>query len=73
LTWRLKGLDTFAGDFYALTGEYPDEVAAVEAGRARLAKLERDQPSEQSGGQAEGGIQDRVYVVCPDGSMYRLS
>jgi hypothetical protein len=73
MSWRLKGLDTFAGDYYALTGEFPDEAAAVEAGRARLAKLELEQPSEQSGGQAEGGIQDRVYVVRPDGSMYRLT
>ena len=33
----------------------------------RLADLERTQPAASSGGQAPGGIQDRVYIVHPDG------
>jgi len=45
---------------------------ALEAGRAYLAELERLQPSEQSGGQRSGGIQDHVYVVRPDGGFYQV-
>ena len=72
LTWRLKGYDTFSGELYALTGEYPDEASAVLAGLSQLDDLEREQPSARSGGQKEDGIQDRVYVIRPDGSHYRL-
>jgi hypothetical protein len=68
--WRLQGYDTFSMEDYGLDGEYRDQEAAELAGQERLAELERTQPSASSGGQ--GGIQDRVYVVRPDGSTYRL-
>ena len=60
--------DTFAGEAYPLEGEFSTEQDAIAAARARLEELERTQPSESSGGQ--DGIQDRVYVVRPDGSSF---
>jgi len=69
--WTLQGYDTFAGEWYDLPGRYPCESAARIAARWRLKELEKLQPSRESGGQAPGGIQDRVYVVAPDGTMYR--
>lgn len=68
--WRLEGHDRFDGDDYPLDGTYPDQAAAEKAARDRLAELERTQPSASSGGQ--GGIQDWVYVVRPDGTRYRI-
>ncbi len=71
--WKLKGYDTFEGGsdaFYTLEGEYTNEAAAKKAARSRLKELERTQPSHQSGGQ--GGIQDQVYIVRPDGTKYRF-
>jgi hypothetical protein len=70
--WHLEGFDTFAEESYPLEGEYPDQQAAEAAARKRLQELERDQPTETSGGQSEHGIQDRVYVVRPDGTRYRF-
>jgi len=68
--WKLQGYDTFAREEYPLPGEYDTEEAAVAAARERLEYLERTQPSQTSGGQA--GIQDRVYVICPDGARFRV-
>jgi hypothetical protein len=68
--WRLQGYDTFAREYYALAGEYANEAEAIAAAHRRLAEVEREQPSATSGGQ--NGIQDRVYVVRPDGSMFRV-
>lgn len=68
--WRLEGYDTFEGGedaFYPLTSEYESEEQAKVAARARLLELERTQPSDSSGGQTPDGIQDRVYIVSPDG------
>ena len=70
LKWKLVGYDTFAGEHYPLGGEYDCQAAAVEAARACLAENERDQPTASSGGQ--DGIQDRVYIVSPDGKWYRF-
>lgn len=77
--FRLEGYDTFEagsthGDhpFYPIEGEY-DTLAQVErAGRRKLAELEKDQPTESSGGQGVNGIQDRVFIVYPDGSKVRF-
>ena len=67
--WRLAGYDTFSGEDYALDGEYPTEQAARAAAKVRLAELEVSQPTASSA--AQDGIQDRVYIVAPDGSTYR--
>lgn len=68
--WRLEGWDTFAGESYPIPGGYATEAKAVTAAKRWLARIERAQPSAQSGGQ--DGIQDRVYVVGPDGQRYRV-
>ncbi len=72
--WSLQGYDTFEGGpdaYYPLEGKFDGESAAQAAARCRLANLEKTQPKESSGGQ--GGIQDHVYIVKPDGSRYRFS
>lgn len=67
--WRLLGLDTFDGQIYQLT-EHVSEEEALHAAHDRLRALEISQPTCTSGGQ--DGIQDRVYVVRPDGTRYRV-
>lgn len=67
--WTLSGYDPFAGDSYSLPGRYYSRASAERAARRALRELERSQPTEQSGGQ--DGIQDRVFIVRPDGSAYR--
>ena len=73
-SWRIAGYDPFEGADYDLPGDYDDEAAAREAGFGLLRVLERTQPAASSGGQSPPGIsiQDRVYVVRPDGTSYRL-
>jgi len=70
--WQLRGYDTFARQSYPLPGTYRSEADAIAAARLRLVELEQEQPSASSGGQGEGGIQDRVFVVRPDGTSYRV-
>jgi len=70
-TWTLRGYDTFAGEWYPLAGIFLSERAAVRAARKRLQELERQQPSSTSGGQ--DGIQDQVYIVRPDRTMFRVT
>ncbi len=67
--WRLQGYDTFAGDSYGLPGRFLSERTARRAAKRYLKRVEKMQPTHASGGQK--GIQDRVYIVRPDGSMYR--
>jgi hypothetical protein len=69
--WMLQGYDTFAGDRYHLAGPFFSERAARRAAKRELRKIEKMQPTESSGGQGPSGIQDRVYIVRPDGSIYR--
>lgn len=72
MNWKLQGYDTFEGGpdaFYGI-GEFESEDDALEAARLRLLHLEWSQPSKDSGGQ--GGIQDQVFIVRPDGSRYRF-
>jgi hypothetical protein len=74
--WKIEGYDTFEGGpdaFYSLPGEFDDEPAAQAAAREQLAELEKTQPTSQSGGQSEQGIQDRVYIVRPDETKYRFT
>jgi len=68
-TWTLEGWDTFDGHPYPIGGRYFSEKAAKRAARGQLKTLERQQPTETSGGQ--DGIQDQVYIVSPDGSSFR--
>ncbi len=68
--WRLRGYDAFAGEWYPLPGVFLSESAAIRAAHRRLKQLEKTQPSSISGGQ--DGIQDQVYLVCPDGSLKRV-
>ena len=68
--WTLEGWDTFAGHSYPLPGRYRTQQSAIRAAHRELAKLEKSQPSETSGGQ--DGIQDQVYVVAPDGKRERI-
>lgn len=72
MVFKLEGYDTFEGESYPLEGEYQTEQEAVNAARQRLKQLEIDQPSDSSGGQ-HGGIQDRVYVIHPNGNRIRVS
>ncbi len=66
--WSLSGYDTFAGEAYPLPGRFLSQRGAERAAKWRLSVLELTQPSDTSGGQA--GIQDKVYVHCPDGTSY---
>lgn len=70
--WKLIGHDTFSDEEYSLGGEYPDEEAALDAAHKKLLELEECQPSPFSGGQAEDGIQDRIFIQRPDGTKYRF-
>lgn len=68
--WGIRGFDTFEEEFYPLDGEFLSEERAKEAARLRLKELEKTQPTKLTGGQ--NGIQDRVYIIRPDGSQYRF-
>jgi hypothetical protein len=70
--WRLRGFDAFAGDFYPVGRTYWTEKGAQRAARRLLREIEAMQPSATSGGQEPGAIQDRVYIVRPDGAAYRF-
>ena len=67
---RLKGYDPFSSEYYDLDGEYSTHLEAENAARKQLLELEASQPSDQTGGQ--DGIQDRVYIVHPNGSLERV-
>ncbi len=71
--WSLLGYDTFAGETYFIPGSFRTRATAERAARRYLKKLEKTQPTEISGGQAPGGIQDRVFVVDPDGARRRVT
>lgn len=71
--WRLEGYDTFDRHYYPIPGHHASEAEAEEAARRRLAELETTQPASQSGGQGRFGIQDRVYIIAPDGSGRRFT
>lgn len=78
-SWKLEGYDTFSSEPYSLGGRldglepsYPSREAALAGAHQRLADLEAAQPSASSGGQDPAGIQDRVYVVHPDGHRERV-
>lgn len=69
--WKLVGYDTFADEEYPIA-DYLNEEEARKAAYQRLLELEGGQPSISSGGQAEDGIQDRVFIERPDGTRYKF-
>lgn len=86
MTWKLEGYDTFDGAYYpmgtipkqgggtidGMKPRYDTEAEARADAAKALADLERTQPTSSSGGQDFGGIQDRVYLVHPDGRRERI-
>jgi len=58
------------GESYDIA-EAPSRDAAEAVARAYLDRLETEQPSAASGGQGDGGIQDRIYILTPDGQRHR--
>jgi len=70
--WNLDTKDGFdmEAEPFRLSGPYGSEEEALRAADARFAELEALQPCAESGGQE--GIQDRLYLVRPDGSSRRL-
>ncbi|OGC89079.1 hypothetical protein A3D70_01665 [Candidatus Adlerbacteria bacterium RIFCSPHIGHO2_02_FULL_54_18] len=74
--WRIEGYDTFEGGedaFYPLDGEYDTEAEVRAAAQRQLDRLEKEQPSESSGGQGDLGIQDQVFIVDPEGRRMRFT
>jgi len=69
-SWKVVGRDTFAGDVYNV-GQAESREAAEAVARAYLEQLAIEQPSASSGGQADAGLQDHVYIVAPDGAWSR--
>lgn len=69
MTWKLEGYDAFSHESYPLAS-FDSREAAFAAALDRLDELERDQPSASSGGQ--WGIQDRVFIINPDGTRDRI-
>jgi hypothetical protein len=63
--WNLRGWDTFAGESH-LVGRYFTEAGARRAAKRYLRQLEKGQPAAIS-----GPIQDKVYIVRPDGSEFQ--
>lgn len=69
--WRLIGHDPFDGGDYELS-EHETDFEALAAARERLRVLNLLQPPETSGGQSVDGIQDRVFILSPDGIRTRI-
>lgn len=71
LPFKVLGFDTFSSEWYSL-GSFHAEEKALAVAQAKLRVLEHTQPSASSGGQAEMGIQDRVFIEGPDGARRRV-
>ena len=71
MIWLVKGYDTHEGEYYSIAGEYRSEDEARAAALKKFKEIEETQPIDSSGGQSEMGIQDRLFIVRPDGSQYR--
>ena len=67
--WAVVGRDAFGGEDYPISN-HATEAEARAAAEEFLDVLEREQPAAQSGGQ--DGIQDRVFIVSPNGHHYRV-
>ena len=71
--WKLEALDTFSDERYPLDGEFDSQQDVEAAADGHLKELEETQPTASSGGRAEDGIQDRIFIVHPDGTKYRYA
>ena len=69
--WTLKGYDAFEEEYYSLLGYWFIEAEAKQAAFEELQKIMGSQPTEDTGGQQDEEIQDRVFIVRPDGTQYR--
>ncbi|MFA6383579.1 MAG: hypothetical protein WCX17_04090 [Parcubacteria group bacterium] len=69
--WKLEGYDTFSNEPYPIPGDYPTEIDVIKAALEKMEELRKNQPSKTSGGQGTFGIQDRIYIVRPNGDKYR--
>ena len=70
--YELIGVDAFSNESYEL-GKFKTKREAMKEAVKRLKKLEKTQPSVSSGGQAILGIQDRVYIARPNGTLCRIT
>ena len=68
-TWKVYGFDAFEGgpDAWYELGSYSTYEKALDHAKKKRDELEKTQPSASSGGSGFGGIQDRVYVIHPNG------
>lgn len=69
--WTLTGVDGFSDEPYEIPGAYDTEERARDVARLHLAAIELTQPTSETGGQGEDGIQDRIYIISPNGNEYR--
>ena len=67
------GYDVFGGHEYPIDGPLDSELKAWSAARKHLRDIEGLQPTEETGGQAQYGIQDQIFIKRPDGSSYRYT
>jgi hypothetical protein len=62
--WSLIGWDTFADEYYPVPGEYNSEAEVRDAALKKLEDLDQVQAD-------AGDLQDRVFVMRPNGTLYR--
>lgn len=59
--WGVKGFDSFDGEYYTVSEGLPSLVAAEAKAKEQLQDIKKQQAD-------AGDLQDRVYIVRPDGS-----
>ena len=70
--WDVEGYDTFSRESYSVKTGLTSYNAALECAKQKLLQIERTQPRASSGGPDAFGIQDRVFIVHPDGKKDRV-
>ena len=71
-TWRVLGFDAFDEEYYPLSGDFETEDGAKKLASEKFDQINLSQPDEQSSGQDDDGIQDRLFIEKPDGSLIRF-
>lgn len=56
-SWRVEAKDSFAGEWYSVSGHEPSRDAALEKARALALQCRNTQ---------DAAIRDRVYIVSPE-------